>query len=43
MQRGSTPRVYRNVLVFLAAETRQLDNLKGHAQRLGVGWDRSRN
>ena len=28
LQRGSTPRVYRNVLVFFAAETRQLDNLK---------------
>ena len=28
MQRGSTPRVYRNMLVFLAAEARQLDNLK---------------
>src|SRR5690606_28478328 len=25
MQRGTVPRVYRNMLVFLAAETRQLD------------------
>lgn len=28
LQRGTTPRVYRNMLVFLAAESRQLDNLK---------------
>ena len=28
MQRGSTPRLYRNMLIFLAAEQRQLDNLK---------------
>ena len=27
-QRGSTPRLYRNMLIFLAAEQRQLDNLK---------------
>jgi hypothetical protein len=26
-QRGSTPRVYRNMLVFIAAEARQLDHL----------------
>ena len=38
MQRGSTPRVYRNVLVFLAAETRQLDNLK-EAMRSALAWD----
>ena len=38
MQRGSTPRVYRNVLVFLAAETRQLDNLK-EAMRGVLAWD----
>ena len=38
MQRGGTPRVYRNVLVFLAAETRQLDNLK-EAMRGVLAWD----
>ena len=38
MQRGSTPRVYRNVLVFLAAETRQLDNLK-EAMRSALAWE----
>ena len=38
MQRGSTPRVYRNVLVFLAAETRQLENLK-EAMRNALAWD----
>ncbi len=37
-QRGSTPRVYRNVLVFLAAEARQLDNLK-EAMRSALAWD----
>lgn len=37
MQRGSTPRVYRNTLVFLAAETRQLDNLKD-AVRSALAW-----
>lgn len=37
MQRGSTPRVYRNMLVFLAAEHRQLDNLKS-AQRAALAW-----
>jgi predicted AAA+ superfamily ATPase len=37
MQRGSTPRVYRNMLVFLAAEQRQLDNLKA-AQRAALAW-----
>ena len=37
MQRGSTPRVYRNMLVFLAAEQRQLDNLKA-AQRASLAW-----
>ncbi|OYQ37023.1 AAA family ATPase [Sandarakinorhabdus cyanobacteriorum] len=37
MQRGSTPRVYRNMLVFLAAEERQLDNLKA-AQRAALAW-----
>ena len=38
MQRGGTPRVYCNVLVFLAAETRQLDNLK-EAMRGVLAWD----
>lgn len=37
MQRGSTPRVYRNMLVFLAAEQRQLDNLKA-AMRSALAW-----
>ena len=37
LQRGSTSRVYRNVLVFLAAETRQLDNLK-NAMRSTLAW-----
>lgn len=37
MQRGSTPRVYRNVLAFLAAESRQLDSLKD-AVRSVIAW-----
>jgi hypothetical protein len=37
MQRGSTPRVYRNMLVFLAAESRQLDSLKA-AMRAALAW-----
>ena len=37
MQRGSTPRVYRNMLVFLAAEQRQLDNLMS-AMRSALAW-----
>lgn len=37
MQRGNTPRVYRNMLVFLASELRQLDNLKS-AQRAALAW-----
>ena len=37
MQRGNTPRVYRNMLVFLAPEHRQLDNLKA-AQRAALAW-----
>ena len=37
MQRGSTPRVYRNMLVFLAAEQRQLDNVKS-AMRSALAW-----
>ena len=38
LQRGSTPRVYRNTLVFLAADARQLDNLKD-AMRSLLAWD----
>jgi len=37
LQRGSTPRVYRNTLVFIAADTRQLDNLK-QAVRFSLAW-----
>lgn len=37
MQRGSTPRVYRNVLTFLAAEARQLDGVKD-AVRASLAW-----
>jgi len=37
MQRGSTPRVYRNMLVFIAADARQLDNLKD-AVRSVLAW-----
>ncbi|MFN7882736.1 MAG: AAA family ATPase, partial [bacterium] len=37
MQRGTTPRVYRNMLVFLAAEQRQLDNLKA-SMRSALSW-----
>ena len=37
MQRGTTPRVYRNMLVFLAAEKRQLDNLKA-SMRSALAW-----
>jgi len=37
MQRGSAPRVYRNMLVFLAAEQRQLDNLKS-VMRSALAW-----
>ncbi len=38
LQRGSTPRVYRNMMVFLAADARNLDNLKS-AVRLYLAWD----
>lgn len=38
MQRGSTPRVYRNMLVFIAADARQLDNLKD-AVRAALAWN----
>jgi len=37
LQRGSMPRVYRNMLIFLAAEGRQLDNLK-EAMRSALAW-----
>ena len=37
LQRGNTPRVYRNMLVFLAAEARQLDNLNA-AMRASLAW-----
>jgi hypothetical protein len=37
MQRGTGPRVYRNMLVFLAAEQRQLDNLKA-SMRSALAW-----
>jgi predicted AAA+ superfamily ATPase len=37
MQRGGAPRVYRNMLVFLAADSRQLDNLKD-AVRAALAW-----
>lgn len=37
LQRGSTPRVYRNTLVFLAAEARQLDSLK-ESVRAMLAW-----
>lgn len=37
MQRGSTPRVYRNMLVFIAADAKQLDNLKD-AVRASLAW-----
>lgn len=39
MQRGSTPRVYRNMLVFLAAEQRQLEHLKS-AMRFALAWSK---
>ena len=37
LQRGSTPRVYRNMLVFIAAEQRQLDGVR-EAQRAALAW-----
>jgi len=37
LQRGSTPRVYRNTLVFVAAEARQLDSLN-EAVRAMLAW-----
>ncbi|WP_328804192.1 DUF499 domain-containing protein [Roseibium aggregatum] len=42
-QRGSTPRVYRNMLVFIAAEARQLRSSERRRARVpGVGRDRAR-
>jgi hypothetical protein len=38
LQRGTTPRVYRNTLVFLAPETRQIDSLKD-AVRATLAWE----
>jgi predicted AAA+ superfamily ATPase len=37
LQRGSTPRVYRNMLVFISADARQLDSLKD-AVRAWLAW-----
>jgi uncharacterized protein len=37
MQRGSAPRVYRNTLVFIAADSRSLENLT-QAVRLSLAW-----
>jgi hypothetical protein len=37
LHRGSAPRVYRNMLVFLVAEARQLDGLK-EAMRSHLAW-----
>lgn len=37
MQRGSAPRIYRNTLVFIAADARSLDNLT-QAVRLALAW-----
>lgn len=37
LQRGSMPRVYRNMLIFIAADARQLDNLKD-AVRAALAW-----
>ena len=38
LHRGSTPRVYRNMLVFLAAEVRQVDSLKEGMRSL-LAWE----
>ena len=38
LQRGKVPRVYRNTLVFLAADNKQLDSLKD-AVRDSLAWD----
>jgi len=37
LQRGSAPRVYRNTLVFIAADAKQLDNVK-QAVRFALAW-----
>lgn len=37
LQRGSTPRVYRNTLVFIAPEARQIDSLK-ESVRAMLAW-----
>lgn len=37
LQRGNTPRVYRNTLVFIAADNRQLESLKD-AMRAALAW-----
>src|SRR5690606_6444308 len=37
MQRGNTPRVYRNMLVFIAPEARQIDHLK-ESMRAFLAW-----
>ena len=37
MQRGNTPRIYRNMLIFLAAEKRQIEGLKD-AMRAALAW-----
>lgn len=38
LQRGATPRVYRNTLVFIAADNRQLENLR-ESVRSSMAWD----
>ncbi len=38
MNRGSAPRVYRNTLVFIASDTKQLDNLR-QAVRMALSWE----
>ncbi len=38
LHRGSTPRVYRNMLVFLAAEAREVGNLKD-SMRSVLAWE----
>lgn len=37
LQRGSTPRVYRNTLVFIASDAKQLENLSD-AMRARIAW-----
>ena len=37
IQRGNMPRVYRNMLIFLAAEKKQLEGLRG-AMRNSLAW-----